>query len=1314
VKALVDSGCAKSAISQKFFKQIMNFDQSIPLTSSNVHIQTCDGTTHSVNGTVNLTFSFDKDAKCRVQTTLMVITHLADDFLLGSDILSSKLITKTTPNAIYFRNPATNEKYKTVFETKTFPVQTIRLNSLKLLHPQQTINAIIELKAFKPLEHTVALTIPDNHQLKCHYAQLDGHSLKLTISNPTNDIIRIPANTPIFNITKMTTLSTLSDDEYMTVEEKEMALTQSKQDGYYQPSVTSYIEGRNMITEADKIIIPGPINDTQFLELFDLSQFHEDEKLALSEILLNNRPAFSMHKYDIGKTNILEMDIEITTKEPKIQKYAAIAMNVRERANEILNQMEHYGIIRECHEPSPYVSNILVVLKKDKESVRLLFDGRILNYDTKRMPMSLISKAEILSKLVGKTHLSSLDFADAFYQIPLSKEAQPLTAFWTPNQGKRMCFNRAPQGLRNSPMYLKMVLDKVFYDMDDYVIFYADDLLVATSGTIYEHFEIINKVLTRLVQANLKLRPQKLLIARQTIEFLGMVFNRHTLNIPEARLASYKKLPSPNTAKQLKSAICAFSYYRHFIADFAKLTFELNELTKLTPKEFKFTAEHEKQFRSIIDHICSHAQTHFPDNSKPFYVQTDASMFCAGGRLYQKDDQGNELLIAAVSKTFTKCERNYTIYKKEALSLLYTLRSMDFYIQFAPKLIILVDSKALTYIRLAKESQGILLRFSLELSKYEADIIHVPGKDNEVADLLSRSHRDIPQIESENASKKTISEKDTIKIIEALTMPENFTLTKTQFFNLLNGPSPLDDTYKPKTVTSRAVAGPKYIKNTPKTLHTRKIKMPRTTKDKNRPGVLIPTKMLTRSKTNKNNQQPIINNDQPLEQVAPQAITDDALTLDYHEASTQIAITHKGAISIPHLITLQLMDDNIQKASSDTRVIKKNNIYYFQTRDGPKPFLPKSLVKMLIHNHHFTSPGIHKHPKQIERDISDVYYFPKQLLIKTIQQEIADCHICQLYSNKPNPNQITGLPRLTSSRLSWSVDLITDMPPSNNGYKLLLLCVDDFSNYTLAVPLIDATSEILIQAISQHIIQPFGTPQFLRSDEQPGLYNSAKFFQFLSELNIELQATAVASPFSNGRAERTIKTFKEAARKFFYQHKNINEWDKHVPIIVTAINKSINSYGYSPEEIMFGIRNPEPQNLIDIEYTNQTEQDQPTIEQLMDKIELMRRQYDARKTQKQNANITFKNREAENKKFAVGDLVLHRQLQVSTGTAGKWQPMMTGPFVIEQVQPSDKTAICQHLQKGTYIKAHFTNLTRYRLDEQTLRLPQGASAETPA
>ncbi len=121
------------------------------------------------------------------------------------------------------------------------------------------------------------------------------------------------------------------------------------------------------------------------------------------------------------------------------------------------------------------------------------------------------------------------------------------------------------------------------------------------------------------------------------------------------------------------------------------------QMTQLPPREFKFLDHHEVKFRNIIEVISNNAKTYFPDKERPFYVQTDASMYCAGGRLYQKDDKGNEKLIAAVSRTFTKTEQNYTIYKKEALALLYTLRSMDYYIQFATKLIILVDSKALTF-----------------------------------------------------------------------------------------------------------------------------------------------------------------------------------------------------------------------------------------------------------------------------------------------------------------------------------------------------------------------------------------------------------------------------------------------------------------------------------------------------------------------------------------------------------------------------------------------------------------------------------------
>ena len=116
------------------------------------------------------------------------------------------------------------------------------------------------------------------------------------------------------------------------------------------------------------------------------------------------------------------------------------------------------------------------------------------------------------------------------------------------------------------------------------------------------------------------------------------------------------------------------------------------------------------------------------------------------GRVFQKDEDGNKMPIACVSRTFTKTERAYSTVKKEVLALLYTMRTMDFFLRFANRIIILVDAKTILYLRLCKEAAGILLQFSIELSKYEAEVIHVKGKNNEVADVLSRQHKDIDEL----------------------------------------------------------------------------------------------------------------------------------------------------------------------------------------------------------------------------------------------------------------------------------------------------------------------------------------------------------------------------------------------------------------------------------------------------------------------------------------------------------------------------------------------------------------------------------------
>ena len=177
--------------------------------------------------------------------------------------------------------------------------------------------------------------------------------------------------------------------------------------------------------------------------------------------------------------------------------------------------MEEFGIIRECNEPSIFCSNLLVTKKKDGKSIRILLDGRLINNYTQGLPTNLVTQSELFAHLVGKTHVSTIDLSDAFFQIPLAKESQPLTAFYSPAHGKRYCFQRIAQGLRNSPLYLKLLMDKLFGDMANDVIHYADDIMLATDGPISEHLNKLSNVLQRLKEGNIKIRPSKLKINKQ-------------------------------------------------------------------------------------------------------------------------------------------------------------------------------------------------------------------------------------------------------------------------------------------------------------------------------------------------------------------------------------------------------------------------------------------------------------------------------------------------------------------------------------------------------------------------------------------------------------------------------------------------------------------------------------------------------------------------------------------------------------------------------------------------------------------------------
>jgi hypothetical protein len=83
---------------------------------------------------------------------------------------------------------------------------------------------------------------------------------------------------------------------------------------------------------------------------------------------------------------------------------------------------------------------------------------------------------------------------------------------------------------------------------------------------------------------------------------------------------------------------------------------------------------------------------------------------------------------------------------------------------------------------------------------------------------------------------------------------------------------------------------------------------------------------------------------------------------------------------------------------------------------------------------------------------------------------------------------------------------------SEDGHKAALLAVDLFTGYVQLCPIKDKTTKTLINAIQRTIINPFGIPKFLRTDEEPGLFRSQEFYDFLKPLGTKFMPTSVGAP----------------------------------------------------------------------------------------------------------------------------------------------------------------------------------------------------------
>jgi len=117
----------------------------------------------------------------------------------------------------------------------------------------------------------------------------------------------------------------------------------------------------------------------------------------------------------------------------------------------------------------------------------------------------------------------------------------------------------------------------------------------------------------------------------------------------------------------------------------------------------------------------------------------DASDVGVGAVLLQEDSSGVDHPVCYYSKKLDCHQKNYSTNEKETLALLLSLQHFEVHVGSTTTPVkVFTDHNPLVFINKMKNRNQRLIRWSLALQEYNLDINHIKGRDNVMADALSR------------------------------------------------------------------------------------------------------------------------------------------------------------------------------------------------------------------------------------------------------------------------------------------------------------------------------------------------------------------------------------------------------------------------------------------------------------------------------------------------------------------------------------------------------------------------------------------------
>jgi len=154
----------------------------------------------------------------------------------------------------------------------------------------------------------------------------------------------------------------------------------------------------------------------------------------------------------------------------------------------------------------------------------------------------------MLLKLEGFKYTTSLDLNMGYYHIRLDNFSKSLCTLILPWGKYEM--QVLPMGLSNSPDIFQEKMNKLLHDLE-FVRAYIDDLLIVTNETFQDHLDKLDRVLTRLSRAGLKINATKSFFCQHELEYLGYWITRYGIQPLPKKIEAIKKTSPPKSKKRI-------------------------------------------------------------------------------------------------------------------------------------------------------------------------------------------------------------------------------------------------------------------------------------------------------------------------------------------------------------------------------------------------------------------------------------------------------------------------------------------------------------------------------------------------------------------------------------------------------------------------------------------------------------------------------------------------------------------------------------------------------------------------------------------